>query len=34
MVIQFIHDDGKAEMQAGEMLGWLFLQIVSTQVLF
>jgi hypothetical protein len=21
MVIQFIHDDGKAEMQAGEMLG-------------
>jgi hypothetical protein len=33
-VIEFIHDDGEAEVQAGEMLVWFFLHIVSMQVLF
>jgi hypothetical protein len=34
IVIQFIHDEGKAEVQAGEMLVWLSLHIVSMQVVF
>jgi hypothetical protein len=34
MFIEFIHDDGEAEVQAGEMLVRLPLHIVSKQVLF
>jgi hypothetical protein len=33
-VIEFIHDDVETEVQAGEMLVWLSLHIVSTQVVF
>jgi hypothetical protein len=34
IVIQFIHDKSKAEVQAGEMLVCFSLLIISTQVLF
>jgi hypothetical protein len=34
IVIEFIHDEGETEVQAGEMLVWLSLHIVCPQVLF